>query len=113
MKFEEKTPPRVFSVGSKQDIHISDCGRIYLEPDEQITFITKEDKEYDVTAKNWGYYATSSVNGRLKNMGFKTALVKNLHGLYYIMIVDLSKMREFKSYLNDENNEIERWLDEL
>ena len=113
MRFEEKKPPRIFSVGANGDIHISDCGQIYLEPDEQVTFVTGDGKEYDVAAKNWGFYATPSVNGRLKDMGFKTALVKNTYGRYYIMIVDPSELGEFRKYLKEENNEIERWLDEL
>jgi hypothetical protein len=37
---------------------------------------TDDGKEYDVAKKDWGFYATPSMNGRLKKFGFKTAIVK-------------------------------------
>jgi len=112
MKIHKKEPPRKFSVGKDGKITISDYGRIYLEPDEQVTFVTASGKEHDFTAKSWGFYATPSVNGRLIKEGFKTALVKNKFGKYYIMIVDPDHMSDFDEYLNKENNEVVEWLDE-
>ena len=112
MKFERTDPVRVFQVGLDQQISISDCGRIYLEPDEQVTFVTPAGKEHDFVAKNWGFYATPSINGRLADQGFKTALVKNSFGKYYIMAVDPDKMADFKAYLKIERHEITEWLDE-
>ena len=79
MKFNEENPPREFKVGLDNQIVIKDCGTIHMKPDEQITFVTDDGKEYDVARKDWGFYATPSMNGRLKNFGFKTALVKNSH----------------------------------
>lgn len=113
MKIEKQTPPREFLVGKKNDITIKDCGKLFLSSDEQITFISKNNKEYDVVKKDWGYYATPSINGRLKKYGYKTALVKNNQGKYYIMLVDLNKQELFKMYIKNENNFLVQWLDEL
>ena len=112
MKIDKKEPPRVFRVGKDNNIEISDCARIYLKPDEQVTFVTISGKEHDFTAKPWGFYATPSVNGRLVNQGFKTALVKNQSGMYYIMVVDNDRFSEFQDYLSTEKNEVVEWLDE-
>ncbi len=112
MRFERTDPMRVFQVGLDQQISISDCGRVYLEPDEQVTFVTRAGKEHDFVAKNWGFYATPSINGRLADQGFKTALVKNSFGKYYIMVVDPDKMADFNAYLKIERHEIAEWLDE-
>ncbi len=112
MRFERTDPVRVFQVGLDQQISISDCGRIYLEPDEQVTFVTQAGKEHDFVAKNWGFYATPSINGRLADQGFKTALVKDSFGKYYIMVADPDEMTDFKTYLKIERHEIAEWLDE-
>ena len=109
MKINEKKPPREYKVGLQNQITIKDCGSIYLEHDEQVTFITKSDKEYDLARKDWGYYATPSINGRLKGFGFKTVLVKNSNDMLYVMIVDKDKMELFESYLEEENQVIVKW----
>ena len=72
--------------------------------------IAPSDKEYDVTRKDWGYYATPSMNGRLKSFGYMTALVKNSSGMLYIMIVDEDKMDLFESYLDEENQKVVQWF---
>jgi len=113
MILNEKLPPREFKVGVNSQIIIKDCGTISLDADEQVTLVTSKGKEYDIARKDWGYYATPSVNGRLKNQGFKTALVRNHYGKYYVMIVDEEKLNAFKAYLAQEKNELEQWLDEL
>src|SRR3990167_10873727 len=105
MKFIAMEVPRVFKVGKKQSFTIKDCGNIQLNPDEQVTFSSPQGKQYDVTAKSWGYYATPSVNGRLRDQGFKTALVKNTLDRHFIMIVDKEKIDDFIAYLLDEENE--------
>jgi phage terminase large subunit-like protein len=113
MKIRAKNPPRVFNVGKNSEIKISDCGEVELNPDEQVTFLTSSGKHYDVVAKSWGFYATSSVNARLKKEGFKAALVKNTQGRYYVMIVEKEKIGNFEAYLRMEQNKVEKWLDEL
>lgn len=112
MKITRNEPPRVFQVGEGGKIRISDCGKIYLEPDEQVTFVTVTGKEHDFAAKSWGFYATPSVNSRLVNQGFKTALVKNQSGRYYIMVVDADRLSDFEAYLSAEKNKVVEWLDE-
>ena len=95
MKIIKKNPPRKYNVGIDNQITIKDCGSILLEENEQITFLTNNQKEYDVARKNWGFYATPSVNLRLKNQGFKTALVRNSMGQWYIMLVEKDKVKKF------------------
>lgn len=112
MKFNSKNPPRKFRVGHSKQFEILDCGSIELGPDEQVTFVTPSGKEYDVARKDWGFYATPSANGRLKDQGFKTALVKNPQGRVYIMLVEKEKLKEFHAYLDAEKNVVEKWLDE-
>jgi hypothetical protein len=104
-------PPRLFSVGFNKEIKISDCGQIKLQSNEQVTFI-EDEKEYDVAKKDWGFYATPSINGRLKSFGYKTALVMNSVGKYYVMIVDKEKMEKFNKYIISEKSSVVQWLDE-
>ena len=111
MQFDKKTPNREFKVGLNKSIILKDCGSIKLEKDEQVTFLTNKSAEYDVVRKSWGFYATPSINGRLKNFGLKTALVKNKFDQYYIMIVEKGFEEDFFKYLKDESNEIITWLD--
>jgi hypothetical protein len=112
MIVNEKKPPRKFSVGKNAEITISDCGTIKLDENEMVTFVTETGNNYDVAAKSWGFYATPSVNGRLKNEGFKTAIVKNPQGRIFVMLVLKDKISEFEVYLNLERAEIIEWLDE-
>jgi hypothetical protein len=109
LRFEEKNPPRIFSGGG---VELRDCGSVRLAPDELLTFVTPSGKEYDFTAKSWGFYATPSINGRLSKQGFKTALVKNSQDKYFIMAVEKEKMADFQKYIASERQEIIKWLDE-
>tara|TARA_Y100000589_G_C27034633_1_gene580496 strand:- start:18 stop:398 length:381 start_codon:yes stop_codon:yes gene_type:complete len=111
MHFNKQIPPRKFKVGFNQSILIKDCGSIKLDADEQVTFLTSKSAEYDVVRKSWGFYATPSINGRLKNFGLKTALVKNKFDKYYVMIVEMGSEEDFFNYLKEESNEIITWLD--
>ena len=113
MRIKKNKPPRIFYVGKNNDEKIQDCGSIYLQNNEQITLLTNSQKEYDIVKKEWGFYATPSINNRLSKQGFKCALVKNKNGLHYIMLVDKQKMKNFESYILKEKNFIVMWLDEL
>ena len=104
MKINKNNPPRKFTVGTDKKITISDCANINLKHNEQVSFITHDNKEYDVVRKEWGFYATPSMNGRLKNQGFKTALVKNKEGMYYIMIVEKNKTTLFEKITKNVSN---------
>ena len=112
MKFEVKKPPRIFEVGDRNKISIVDCVELDLEPNEQVTFKTASGAEYDVTRKEWGYYATPSTNGRLKRFGWRTALVMSPSGQYYIFLMEHGKQAEFDSYLNEEGHSVVKWLDD-
>ena len=112
MKYKEILPPRKFNAGSNQQICIEHCADVYLKDNEQVTFVSENGSEYDVAKKDWGYYATPSVNSRLKKFGFKTALTRNPSKNYYIMLVEDTKIEKFKNYLREENMLLVEWLDE-
>ena len=112
MEIKFKNPPREFGVGVGGKITIKDMGEIYLSHNEMVTFVTDQEARFDFAQKNWGFYATPSINGRLKAEGLKTALVKNDMGRIYIMVVEVTKMKLFETYCQDESQEVLTWLDE-
>ncbi len=112
MKFHEKKPPRSFSVGNTVKFDMLDCGTVYLEDNEQITFKTQSECEYDVARKEWGFYATPSLNGRLQQFNLRGVLIQNtLTTRYFIMLVEQGKEQEFELYMNQECLEVITWLD--
>lgn len=112
MKFERREPPREFTVGREASIVIRDCGRVDLEPDEQVTFTTPAGGEYDIVRKEWGFYATPSLNGRLAGFGLRPVLVKNpATGRYFLLLVEGGHEGAFDRYLEAEALEVVRWLD--
>jgi SAM-dependent methyltransferase len=111
VKITEQRPPRQFVTGRGEPIVISDCARILLEPDEQVTFVTASGAEYDVSRKAWGFYATPSINGRLLNFGLRAVLIRNYVGKYYVMLVERGSEGRFEEYVRVEQNTIVRWLD--
>lgn len=110
MRLAEKSPPRVFTPAP--GIAIADCGDLHLAPGEQVTLVTEAGRRMDVAAKDFGFYATPSVNGRLSNEGFKTALVRNARGQIYVMVVDRARMDRFEAYCAAERQTVLEWLDE-
>ena len=112
MKFKEINPPREFETGFGETIFIKDCGRVELEPDEQVTFTTPEGGEYDLARKNWGFYATPSLNARLKDFSLRGVMVKNRIGRYFILLVEAGKEDLFQRYLDVEDLKIITWLDD-
>ncbi len=101
---------RKFIVGSgKNSIKINHTAKIRLNNDEQITFLFKK-SQHDFVKKNWGFYATPSINGRLKKENFITALVRNKEKKIYIMVVHKSKTKEFKKYCKDHEQKVVYWL---
>src|SRR3990167_4595193 len=113
MNVDIKPFPREFKVGVDNEITIKDCASICLAPNEQVTFITDDKKEYDVCYKDWGFYATPSINGRLMMHGFRTALVESPSQLKYVWLIEKGKEQIFSEYLNKENHSIIQWLDEI
>ncbi|MFN3200752.1 MAG: hypothetical protein ACE366_20305 [Bradymonadia bacterium] len=103
---------RRFQVGAGDAIvQLTHTHDVHPEPDEQVTFHAGE-AEYDVVRKSWGFYATPSVNGRLKRFGLRTALVENPAGLRYVLLVDRTQMADFEAYLRDQCMTVLTWLDD-
>ena len=111
MKVSPKIPPRPFKVGIRNETTISDCGEIHLEPDELVTFVTANGSRFDFSRKDWGFYATPSVNRRLVDQGFRTAIVKNSQGAVFIMVIEKTHMDKFDQYLKEDKQEVVQWLD--
>jgi hypothetical protein len=112
MKYEPIDPPRTFPVGAGGKVIIKDCGRIRLEHDEQITFTTESGAEYDLARKDWGFYATPSLNGRLESFGLRAVLVKSrVTGQFFIFLVENGKEDLFRKYCDIEQQFVIAWLD--
>lgn len=111
MIVSKQEPPRAFQVGQAGATTILDCGKIELAPDEQVTFVTDRGGEYDVVRKDWGFYATPSLNGRLARFGLRAVLTRNEAGRYYICLVERGHEAAFEAYLLRERNAIVAWLD--
>ena len=112
MKFIPRAPVREFEVGTQNTI-LSDCGNVELQKDEQITILRNSGAEFDFVAKEWGFYATPSVNGRLVKFGLRTAVVfNNRTGKRFILVLEKGFEESFFKYLEAESMEVERWLDE-
>jgi len=112
MKLTAMEPPRVFAVGQDGAIRLKDCGRIELEPDEQLTFVTASGTEYDVARKSWGYYATPSLNGRLPSFGLRPALVRSYNDRFFLLLVERERIQQFEDYLQSQDMKLACWLDD-
>jgi len=113
MKFAQKSAaPRRFAVGNADKIEMRDCGTLALEPDEQVTLVTGSGAEYDVARKDWGFYATPSLNGRLESFGLRGVLIRNtLTGRYFVLLVERGHEDKFSAYMARESLEVVAWLD--
>lgn len=111
MRLDLLESPRIFRVGPKKRIQIRDYGRIYLRPDEQVTFATDSGTEYDIVKKVWGYYATPSMNERLLSKGLSAVLVKSHEDRVYVFLVERGQEAAFQRYIADEGHLIILWLD--
>ena len=112
MELTKNQPPRTFQVGADQRIQMTDCARIELKPNEQVTFVTESGREYDVARTEFGYYATPSLNGRLRVHGLHAVLTKNRLGRFYIMLVERDKEDAFDRYLSTQDMEVVCRLDD-
>jgi hypothetical protein len=112
VKFEPKDPPRSFAVGNAVKFEMKDCGTVRLAPDEQVTFVTESGAEYDVARKDWGFYATPSLNGRLEQFGLRGVLIRNRGtGRYFVLLVERGREAGFDAYCAQENLAVIAWLD--
>jgi hypothetical protein len=74
--------------------------------------VTESGAEYDVAAKDWGFYATPSLNGRLQQFGLRGVLIRNRGtGRYFILLVEAGKEPLFDAYCEQENLAVITWLD--
>ena len=113
MRYIPTDPPRTFEAGYEYKRTISDCGKIHLEADELVTFVTKNGGEYDVTRKSWGFYATPSTNARLVSFGLHACIARNREGRLFILLVEKGKEDDFDTYMTQERMSIVHWLDTL
>lgn len=92
-------------------IVLGHCADLRLEPDEQVTFKTESGTELDVARKDWGYYATPSLNRRLPAHGLRAALVLGDNGKAFLHLVEQGRERDHADYLEHERMWIVAWLD--
>ena len=112
MIFNERNPPRLFKVGNRMTFDMKDCGSIRLDADEQITLLTPNGAEFDVARKEWGFYATPSLNGRLQQFNLRAVLIRNLMtNRYFVFLVEVGKEPLFDLYCSQENLAVIVWLD--
>lgn len=110
-----KKNKKKFNTKSKQNTSIVLIGKIKLKKDEQITFLEKlfgKTKEYDVVKKSWGYYATPSINKRLKKFHYECALIKNNQNKFFICLVSREMKKQFKLYLKKDEQELVCWIND-
>lgn len=113
MNVDRLDPPRTFDVGIT-GITLAHCADVRLDPDEMVTFLGPEGREYDVTRKSWGYYATPSLAGRLIANGFRAALVRNVDTRQcFVVLVDTERVEEWRDYNRVERQEVVLWLDDF
>ena len=108
MRLRPRSPARRFRVGEVAINHVAD---LTLEPDEQVTFVAATGSELDVVRKSWGYYATSSLNGRLPAHGLRAVLVRGEDGRAWLLLVEAGHEAEFDRYRKGQKLYVVAWLD--
>jgi hypothetical protein len=82
-----------------------------------VTFRTGSATEFDVTRKSWGYYATPSLNGRLREHGLRAALAVGVPRSdgeperMYLLLVEAGREDDFRTYIDAEHMRVVGWLD--
>jgi hypothetical protein len=110
MRLALTDPPREFDAAG---VRIKDFGKIHLAADEMISMVSASGKECDFAAKAWGFYLAPSINSRLRQQGFKVALVRNQQGKFFLNAVEEDKLDLFQQYLKtNQDSEVICWLDE-
>lgn len=117
MRIEHVEPPREFEVGFRGAV-LSHVANLELAADEVVTLVTPSGTELDVTRKEWGYYATSSLNGRLRDHGLRAALAVGMPRegqdaeRMYLLLVEEGQEEVFEAYLEAEGMRVAAWLDD-
>jgi hypothetical protein len=107
---------REFEVGRRGG-RLRHVGDAWLEPDEVLTLRTASGTEVDVTRKDWGYYGSPSLNGRLSDRGLRAVLAMGVPveggatGRLYLLYVEEGREAAFEDYLAAEEMEVVVWLD--
>jgi hypothetical protein len=117
MRIDPVEPPREFEVTKRGDklTHVAD---VTLADDELVTFLTDSGSEYDVVRKAWGYYATPSLNGRLREQGLRAALCAGQpretgqSQRMYLLLVQTGCEDRFQAYAEAEGMRVVAWLDD-
>lgn len=112
MEIETKTPPRRFRVGDGS-IELAHMADVSLAPDELVTFVSAGGTQYDVARKDWGYYATPSLNGRLPAHGLKPVLVSNSRQQLFLLLVEDGRQDAWRVYCRREGLAVVAWLDDV
>ena len=113
MKIDSKTAPRKFPVGIAE-IQLSHVADIDLAPEEMVTFLTTDHREYDVCRKSWGYYATPSLGGRLRTFGWRAAVMRNIDTRHcFVVLVQEGMEDDWKAYMISERQELVMWIDDF
>ena len=110
MRVHKKNIKRKF-LGSKFSKNkIKDCASIFLNSNEQVSFITSEKMKYDFTKTEWGFYATPSINKRLKSNKLTAYIVKNTYNSrIFVLVVENKKKKLFLKYIKKEKLKILPW----
>ena len=110
MKIKTRKKPRIFKVNvGNTKIQLNDMAKITLKENEQVTFECLK-SEYDVAKKDWGYYATPSINKRLKKFRYECALIKNSQNKFFLCLINKDMKKKFMLYLKKDGQKIVCWL---
>lgn len=98
---------RKFIANKMTNLTVTNVGLVKLKQNEHfiINFLGRTN---EVCAMNWGLYATSSINKRLKEQDCITYLTRNAFKKKFIMIVHKKKKKFFHDYCEKEKIEIIR-----
>lgn len=110
MRIYKKRKIRKFYGSKFSKIKIKDCANIFLNSNEQVSFVINKKSKYDLTKTNWGFYATPSINKRLKDNKLSAYIVKNLYNSrIFVLIVENKRKKKFLKYLKKEKLKILPW----
>jgi hypothetical protein len=112
MRTTFRDTPRCFDADGSGRTIMNDVGGVELAANEQLTFIGPTGSEYDVARKEWGYYATPSLNGRLPAKGLRAVLARNDADRYYVCLVENGREDLFASYAASTGMHPIGWLDD-
>lgn len=112
MEIHETKPPRAFMVGLHGTVEMKEVGKLTLNADEIVTFLGGGGVEYDVARKEWGFYATPSLNKRVLEKGLRPVLVKNPQGRWFVLLIEGDGGEAFKEYCKSEGVQLIAWLDD-